>query len=118
MVIVPNRELAVQIFDEARRFCYRSKMRPVVVYGGAPKHEQLSLLMKGCDVLIATPGRLVDVLTNNPNVLNLSRVKYIVLDEADEMLERDWGTDLETIIGNAGMCFPQSLALTVTDITS
>ena len=74
LVVVPTRELATQIFDEARRLCYRSMLRPCVVYGGAPSGEQMEQLRKGCDVLIATPGRLLDFLERN-SLLSLSRVK-------------------------------------------
>ena len=74
LVIAPTRELATQIFDEARRLCYRSMLRPCVAYGGAPSGEQMDELRKGCDVLIATPGRLQDFMQRG-NLLSLSRVK-------------------------------------------
>lgn len=74
LVVVPTRELATQVFDEARRLCYRSMLRPCVAYGGAPTSEQIDQLRKGCDILIATPGRLMDFLDRN-NLLSLSRVK-------------------------------------------
>ncbi len=74
LVVAPSRELAMQIFDEARRFCYRSMLRPCVVYGGGPSREQRDELQKGCDVLIATPGRLCDFM-DKPHVLSLNRVK-------------------------------------------
>ena len=62
LVLAPTRELASQIFEEARKFSYRSRVRPCVVYGGAPTGEQLRELEKGCHVLVATPGRLVDFM--------------------------------------------------------
>lgn len=74
LVVAPTRELCCQIFDEARRLCYRSMLRPCVVYGGAPTREQRDELRKGCDVLIATPGRLVDFL-NDTGLLSLSRLR-------------------------------------------
>lgn len=74
LVIAPTRELATQIFDEARRLCYRSMLRPCVVYGGAPTGDQMDELRKGCDVLIATPGRLQDFLSRGP-LLSLARVR-------------------------------------------
>ncbi len=76
LVIVPTRELATQIFDHCRRICYRSMLRPVVVYGGAPIPLQRKELAKGCDVLIATPGRLQDFLRKD-RVLTLRRLKYV-----------------------------------------
>src|SRR5690554_577299 len=62
LIVAPTRELATQIFDECRRFCYRSMLRPCVVYGGADSMTQRLELAKGCDVLIGTPGRLIDFL--------------------------------------------------------
>lgn len=74
LVVAPTRELSTQIFDEARRLCYRSMLRPCVVYGGAPVSTQREELQKGCDILIATPGRLIDFM-NRPNLLSLRRVR-------------------------------------------
>ena len=62
LVLAPTRELATQIFDEARKFSYRSRVRPCVVYGGASVAEQMRDLENGCHLLVATPGRLVDML--------------------------------------------------------
>ena len=76
LVVAPTRELATQIFDEARRLCYRSMLRPCVIYGGAPPGDQMDQLRKGCDVLIATPGRLVDFMQRG-HLLSLSRVKSV-----------------------------------------
>lgn len=73
IVVAPTRELATQIFDEARRFCYRSMLRPCVVYGGAPMSEQIADLRRGCDILIGTPGRLVDLM-DRTDLLTLKRV--------------------------------------------
>ncbi|PNY26698.1 ATP-dependent RNA helicase ded1 [Tolypocladium capitatum] len=97
LIIVPTRELAVQIFNEARRFCYRSMLRPGVAYGGAPVMDQIRLLGRGCDILVGTPGRLVDFISR-PNVLTLRRLRYMIVDEADEMLESDWDEEIRQII--------------------
>lgn len=105
LVVVPTRELAVQIFNEARKFCYRTMLRPSVVYGGVPSRKQKCLLNKGCDVLIGTPGRLVDFL-QHPHILSLKRLKYLVIDEADEMLQGGWHDALTTIISGGGKCSP------------
>lgn len=78
LVVAPTRELCCQIFDEARRLCYRSMLRPCVAYGGGPIREQREELAKGCDVLVATPGRLIDFMTK-PNVLSLNRVRYVLV---------------------------------------
>ncbi|KAI4120469.1 MAG: hypothetical protein LQ338_007000, partial [Usnochroma carphineum] len=100
LIVVPTRELATQVFDEARRLCYRSMLRPCVIYGGAPTGEQMDQLRKGCDVLIATAGRLRDFLERN-NLLSLSRVKYTVIDEADEMVSGDWDACMDVVMGGA-----------------
>lgn len=103
LVVAPTRELAVQIFNEARKFCYRSMLRPCVVYGGLPMKEQINLLSKGCDVLVGTPGRLVDFISR-PHILTLRRLKYMIIDEADEMLASDWNDELNQILTGGGKC--------------
>lgn len=114
VVVVPTRELAVQIFNEARKLCYRSMLRPCVVYGGTPVREQLSLLSRGCDILIGTPGRLKDFI-GRPDRLTLRRVKYMVIDEADEMLNQDWEEELRAILSGGGMCLFSQLFLQLTN---
>ncbi|KAJ5632818.1 ATP-dependent RNA helicase ded1 [Penicillium lividum] len=102
LIVCPTRELATQIFDEARRLCYRSMLRPCVAYGGAPIVHQRQELMKGCDILIGTPGRIIDFMTQ-PNVLSLRRVRYTVIDEADELLHSDWHDDFKKIMSGGDM---------------
>jgi ATP-dependent RNA helicase DDX3X len=85
LVLAPTRELAVQIFEEARKFCYRTGVRAVVVYGGAEARDQLRELDKGVDLLVATPGRLVDM--HQRGKVSLACVQHLVLDEADRMLD-------------------------------
>ncbi|CAG8595511.1 672_t:CDS:10 [Paraglomus occultum] len=96
LILAPTRELATQIFDECRRFTYRTMMRPCVVYGGADVRTQRMELSKGCDVLTATPGRLNDFL--NRAVISLARVKYLVLDEADRMLDMGFEAEIRKIV--------------------
>ncbi|KAL2128862.1 hypothetical protein VTI74DRAFT_8549 [Chaetomium olivicolor] len=96
-IVVPTRELAVQVFNECRKFCYRTMLRPTVVYGGGGIRDQEAQLQKGCDIIIGTPGRLVHFI-NKPDRLSLRRVRYVVIDEADEMLDQDWKEDLDKIM--------------------
>lgn len=103
VIVVPARELAIQIFNEARKFCYRTMLRPCVIYGGGPLRDQIDQLSKGCDVLIASPGRLIDMM-ERPHILTLRRVKYMVIDEADEMLHADWEEEFNKILSGGGKC--------------
>ncbi len=73
LILAPTRELASQIYDEARKFSYRSKLRPCVVYGGADIGGQLRDLERGCHLIVATPGRLVDMLERGKIGLNNCR---------------------------------------------
>ena len=76
LIVAPTRELATQIFDEARRLCYRSMLRPCVVYGGGPIRGQREDLHRGCDILIGTPGRLLHFM-DQPQILSLRRVRLV-----------------------------------------
>lgn len=78
LVVCPTRELCIQIFDEARRLCYRTMLRPCIAYGGASLGKQIEELAKGCDIIVCTPGRLKDLI-NKPSVLSLRRVRLVPL---------------------------------------
>lgn len=108
LIVAPTRELATQIFDEARRFCYRTMLRPCCIYGGGSMADQCAQLAKGCDLLIGTPGRLVDFIANRPHLLTLRRLKFLVIDEADELLNNDWEQEMNTIMTGGGKYFLQS----------
>ncbi|KAJ6111996.1 hypothetical protein N7523_008057 [Penicillium sp. IBT 18751x] len=97
LIVCPTRELATQIFDDTRRLCYRSMLRPCVAYGGVPSRFQRDELRKGCDILIGTPGRIIDFMGQG-HVLSLHRVKYTVIDEADELLHSGWEDDFKKIM--------------------
>jgi ATP-dependent RNA helicase DDX3X len=112
LIVAPTRELCCQIFDEARRLCYRSMLRPCVAYGGAPMREQMVELRKGCDLLVATPGRLLDFM-NRANLLSLNRVRFTIIDEADELLQDDWEEEMSKIMAGGGepfFAFPHTVA--------
>jgi superfamily II DNA/RNA helicase len=85
-VLAPTRELAIQIYNASKMMTLMAGLRMCVVYGGADRYSQISNLNRGCDILIATPGRLIDFL--KAGNVNLGMVNYFVLDEADRMLVR------------------------------
>ncbi|GAA6027431.1 hypothetical protein NBRC10512_004871, partial [Rhodotorula toruloides] len=101
LVLAPTRELVSQIHDEARKFAYRSWVRPAVVYGGADIGSQLRQLDQGCDLLSATPGRLVDLMERGR--ISLANVRYLVLDEADRMLDMGFEPQIRRIVQQADM---------------
>uniref|UniRef100_A0A673BTZ1 RNA helicase n=1 Tax=Sphaeramia orbicularis TaxID=375764 RepID=A0A673BTZ1_9TELE len=96
LVLAPTRELALQIYDEARKFSYRSRVRPCVVYGGADIGQQIRDLDRGCHLLVATPGRLVDMMERGK--LGLDYCGYLVLDEADRMLDMGFEPQIRRIV--------------------
>jgi ATP-dependent RNA helicase DDX3X len=85
LVLAPTRELAQQIYEEARRFCYCTGIATVCIYGGADVRDQVKSIDRGCDLLVATPGRLVDLIERGR--LGMDNVHFLVLDEADRMLD-------------------------------
>ncbi|MGD0752596.1 MAG: DEAD/DEAH box helicase [Anaerolineales bacterium] len=96
LVMCPTRELALQVsqaFSEYGQFC---DVRVLAVYGGQPYGPQITRLNRGVDVVVGTPGRMLDLLERN--CLNLKRVQTVVLDEADEMLSMGFIDDIETIL--------------------
>merc|ERR1719369_1897655 len=101
LVLAPTRELATQIYDEARKFSYRSKVRPAVVYGGANVGDQMRELDRGCHLLVATPGRLGDFLERGK--ISLEFCKYLCLDEADRMLDMGFEPQIRRIVEQDNM---------------
>ncbi|KAG7089671.1 ATP-dependent RNA helicase dbp2 [Marasmius oreades] len=97
LVLAPTRELAVQIQQECTKFGSNSRIRNTAIYGGAPKGPQIRDLQRGVEVVIATPGRLIDMLETNKT--NLRRVTYLVMDEADRMLDMGFEPQIRKIVG-------------------
>jgi ATP-dependent RNA helicase DDX3X len=85
IILAPTRELACQIHQESRKLCFNSELKAVVVYGGSDIRNQLTELSTGCDIIVATPGRLNDLVDRG--CVSFCQVEFLVLDEADRMLD-------------------------------
>lgn len=96
LILTPTRELADQVYESVVRYGKHTPLRSTVVFGGVDIAQQKVALRNGCEVLIATPGRLLDHLTQK--TVNLSQVGILVLDEADRMLDMGFLPDLDRII--------------------
>ncbi|XP_076059870.1 putative ATP-dependent RNA helicase vasa-like isoform X2 [Oratosquilla oratoria] len=101
IIVAPTRELAIQIHCEARKFSIGSYLRCVVVYGGTSVGHQLRNIESGCQVLVATPGRLLDFITRGK--VGLGKLKFLVLDEADRMLDLGFMPDVKKLVHNKAM---------------
>jgi ATP-dependent RNA helicase DDX3X len=101
LVLAPTRELATQIYEEARKFSYRSRMRPAVLYGGNNTNEQMKELDRGCHLIVATPGRLEDMITRGK--VGLDNIRFLVLDEADRMLDMGFEPQIRRIVEESNM---------------
>ncbi|XP_052200644.1 DEAD-box ATP-dependent RNA helicase 37-like [Diospyros lotus] len=101
LILSPTRELACQIQDEAKKFSYQTGVKVVVAYGGAPISQQMRNLEKGVDILVATPGRLVDMVERER--VSLKVIKYLALDEADRMLDMGFEQQIRRIVEQMDM---------------
>lgn len=95
LVLAPTRELALQIKDSFHTYGKHSPIKTTAIYGGVPKRRQIQAIKRGVDVVIATPGRLLDLL--NMKIFTLDMVEYYVLDEADRMLDMGFIHDVKEI---------------------
>jgi len=95
LVIAPTRELAMQIEGEVSKFAYSSKIKHCCVYGGVPRREQANRLRDGVEIIICTPGRMLDFLESETT--NLRRVTYLVIDEADRLLDMGFEPQLSSM---------------------
>lgn len=101
LLVVPTRELAIQIYGEARRFTRATGMRCVCAYGGSGVKDQISDLKRGADIVVCTPGRMIDLLAmNSGRITNLRRVTIVVLDEADRMFDMGFEPQLTRLVEN------------------
>jgi ATP-dependent RNA helicase RhlE len=96
LILVPTRELAMQVDESVRTYGRTVPLRSTVVYGGIPMEPQIKALREGVEILVATPGRLLDLV--GQRVANLSQVEILVLDEADRMLDMGFLPDIQRII--------------------
>jgi ATP-dependent RNA helicase DeaD len=99
IILTPTRELAIQVNDELNRIAKYTKIKLLPVYGGQPIERQISALRRGIDIVVGTPGRVLDLIGRK--VLDLSSIRFLVLDEADEMLNMGFIDDIEEIIKNS-----------------
>ena len=97
LVLVPTRELAQQVSDTLRGYTRHIRMRVFAAYGGVSINPQMMALRRGADILVATPGRLLDLLEKN--ALRVGGLRLLVLDEADRMLDMGFSRDINAILG-------------------
>lgn len=98
IIITPTRELAIQVNDEINRIGKYTGIKTLPVYGGTPINSQIRSIKRGIDVIVGTPGRLLDLIRRN--VVKLGNVSFVVLDEADEMLDMGFIEDIKEIVSN------------------
>ncbi|KAJ4462725.1 putative DEAD-box ATP-dependent RNA helicase 42 [Paratrimastix pyriformis] len=101
LIIAPTRELAVQIYHDARKLAIACGLRVLCAYGGSGISEQIAELKRGAEVVVCTPGRMIDLLcANSGRVTNLKRASYVVLDEADRMFDMGFIPQVTRIMEN------------------
>ena len=101
VIMTPTRELCLQIGKECRKFTKAIDARAVCVYGGTGISEQIAELKRGAEIIVCTPGRMIDMLAaNSGKVTNLRRVTYLVLDEADRMFDMGFEPQVMRVIDN------------------
>ncbi|KAI8811391.1 P-loop containing nucleoside triphosphate hydrolase protein [Cladochytrium replicatum] len=96
LILAPTRELALQIQQECNKFGASSRIKNCCLYGGVPRGQQIRELQRGVEIVIATPGRLIDMLESGKT--NLKRVTYLVMDEADRMLDMGFEPQIRKIV--------------------
>ncbi|MCA4899650.1 MAG: DEAD/DEAH box helicase [Bacteroidota bacterium] len=96
LVLTPTRELAIQVSENLTQYGKHLSLRSVLVYGGVPQTQQVNQIKRGADIVIATPGRLMDLIQQR--VISLSNLQILVLDEADRMLDMGFIRDVQKIL--------------------
>jgi ATP-dependent RNA helicase RhlE len=101
LILAPTRELAIQISDNFSDYGKGLKLKHTVIYGGVSQNPQTTILRKGVDIVIATPGRLIDLM--NQGFIKLDKIEFFILDEADRMLDMGFAPDIKRIIAKLPM---------------
>ena len=96
MIVTPTRELALQISECIDDYAKYTQVRHGVIFGGVNQRAQVNMLHKGVDILVATPGRLLDLM--NQGYIHLDNVRHFVLDEADRMLDMGFIHDIKRFV--------------------
>ncbi len=96
LILVPTRELAIQVGDNLRDYSVHTSLRSLVVFGGVKINPQMQKLRAGVDILVATPGRLIDLYQKN--AVRFQQLETLILDEADRMLDLGFGEELQVIL--------------------
>lgn len=96
LVLTPTRELAIQVLQGFQSLSYKTNVKTTAIYGGVPQRKQEPILKAGVDILIATPGRLVDLI--NQGLVHLDNIEMLILDEADRMLDMGFIHDVKRIL--------------------
>lgn len=98
VILAPTRELALGLSFEVKRYTANTRVRSCVVFGGAPMDEQIKQLSYGCDVLVGTPGRLLDLVTRR--AITLESVRCFVMEEASRTLDMGFGDQVRALLSN------------------
>lgn len=119
LILTPTRELAIQIFENIRFYGKYTKLKSVVIFGGVKQTRQVDALKKNVDILIATPGRLLDLI--DQGFINLDKINTFVLDEADRMLDMGFLNDVKKIIkmlpqSKQSLLFSATMPSNITDL--
>ncbi len=96
LVLAPTRELAIQIDESFRTYGSGTGLKTVCIYGGVSQNSQVTAIQRGADILVATPGRLLDLI--GQKLLNLNAIRWFVLDEADRMLDMGFIHDIKRVV--------------------
>ncbi|MGI9593426.1 MAG: DEAD/DEAH box helicase [Patiriisocius sp.] len=96
LILTPTRELAAQVLDDVKTYSEFTNLKSTVVFGGVNANPQIKTLRQGVDILVATPGRLLDL--HSHGVINFSGIQFLVLDEADRMLDMGFLRDIKRIL--------------------